>query len=114
MPINEGKQLHVGQTQSVEEELERESVTEYSEEAARAELRAIVEDLDGIRSRLVDLHARLPVPSEEAAMLAGDVEMDFSTEVRSTIECILNDNLRPAIRDLAAAASNHPKRKGTE
>jgi hypothetical protein len=89
-------------------------VTEYSEEAARAELRSVVEDLDAIRARLVDLHTRLPVPAEETAMLAGEVEMDFPTEVRSTIECILNDNLRPAIRDLAAAASYQPKRKGTE
>jgi hypothetical protein len=89
-------------------------LTGYSEEAARAELRSVVEDLDAIRARLVDLHARLPVPAEETAMLVGEVEMDFPTEVRSTIECILNDNLRPAIRGLAAAASYQPKRKGTE
>ena len=44
-------------------------------------------------------------------MLAGEVEMDFATEVRSVIECILNDWLRPAIRDLAAAASYQPKKK---
>ena len=88
-------------------------MTEPSEEAARAELRSIVEDLDGIRARLVDLHARLPVPPEEAAMLVGEVEMDFATEVRSDIECILNDWLRPAIRDLAVAASYQPKKKGS-
>jgi hypothetical protein len=87
-------------------------VTEESEAEARAELRALVEDLDGIRGRLVDLHGRLPVPAEETAMLAGEVEMDFPTEVRSVIECILNDWLRPTIRDLAAAASYRPKKKG--
>ena len=45
-------------------------------------------------------------------MLGGEVEMDFATEVRSVIECILNDNLRPTIRALAEAASYQPKKKG--
>jgi len=81
------------------------------EEAARAELRAIVELLDGVRGRLVDLHGRLPVPVDEMAMLVGEAEMDFPTEVRSVIECVLNDNLRPMIRDLAAAASYQPKKE---
>lgn len=97
-------------TESSDDEEEAANLRE--EEEARAELRAIVEDLDGIRARVVDLHARLPVPLEEAAMHAGEVEMDFSTEVRSVIECILNDWLRPTIRDLAAAASYQPKKKG--
>jgi hypothetical protein len=83
------------------------------EEAVRAALRGVVEDLDRIRGQLVDLHATLPVPPEEAAMLAGEMEMDFATEVRSVIECILNDNLRPAIRALAEAASYQPKKKGS-
>jgi len=81
------------------------------EEAARAELRAIVELLDGVRGRLEDLHGRLPVPVDEMAMLLGEAEMDFPTEVRSVIECVLNDNLRPMIRDLAAAASYQPKKE---
>ncbi len=75
------------------------------EAAAQAELHQIVEELDSIRTRLVDLHARLPISAEETAMLVGEVEMDFATEVRSVIECVLNDNIQPAIRDLAAAAS---------
>ena len=37
-------------------------------------------------------------------MLLGEQEMDVATEIRSIIECVLNDSLRPAIRDLAAAA----------
>jgi len=78
-------------------------VTE-AEAAAQAELHQIVEELDGIRTRLVDLHAKLPVSPEETAMLVGEVEMDFATEVRSVIECVLSDNIQPAIRDLAAAA----------
>lgn len=83
-----------------------------SEEAARAALRWIVGDLDTIRGRLAELHACFSVPPEETAMLAGEVAMDFLTEVRSVIECVLNDSLQPAIRDLAAAASYQPRRKG--
>jgi hypothetical protein len=82
-----------------------------SEAAAQAELRTLVEELDAIRSRLVAIHARLPVPLEETAMLLGEEEMDVATEVRSVIECVLNDSLEPAIRDLAAAASYRPKEK---
>jgi hypothetical protein len=81
---------------------------------AQAELRGLVEDLDAIRFRLVDIHARLPVPPEETAMLVGEKEMDISTEVRSVIECVLNDSIEPAIRDLAAAASYRPKGKHDE
>jgi hypothetical protein len=84
------------------------------EAAAQAELRRLVEDLDAVRSRLVEIHARLPVPPEETAMLVGEKEMDISTEVRSVIECVLNDSLDPAIRDLAAAASYRPKGKHDE
>lgn len=80
--------------------------------AAQAELRQMVEELEAIRSRLSDLHARLPVSPEETAMLVGEAEMDFATEVRSVIECVLTDSLGPAIRDLAAAASYRPKGTG--
>jgi len=86
-------------------------VTE-TEAAAQAALQQIVQELDNIRGRLTEIHERLPVPSEEAAMLEGQEEMDIATEIRSVIECVLSDSLRPAIRDLAAAASYRPKGKG--
>lgn len=81
------------------------------EVAAQAELRKIVQDLDAIRSRLLALHEKLPVPPQETAMLLGEEEMDVSTEVRSVIECALADSLEPALRDLAAAAAYRPKGK---
>jgi hypothetical protein len=31
--------------------------------------------------------------------------MDVSTEIRSVIECVVNDSILPAIRDLATAAA---------
>jgi hypothetical protein len=88
------------------------SLTE-AEAAAQEELRRIGEELDAIRSRLVEIHAKLPVSPEETAMLLGEKEMDVSTEVRSIIECVLNDSIQPAIRDLAAAASYRPPAKGS-
>jgi hypothetical protein len=85
-----------------------------AEDAAQTELQRIVEDLDAVRSRLVDLHAKLPAPPEENAMLLSEEEeMDVSTEVRSIIECVLNDSILPAIQDLAAASSCRlPKKEG--
>jgi hypothetical protein len=82
---------------------------EEIEAAAQAELRRVVEELDAVRVRLEEIHARLPIPPDETAMLLGEREMDISTDMRSVIECVLNDSLRPAIRDLAAAASHRPK-----
>jgi hypothetical protein len=79
------------------------------EDAAQAELRTMVVELEAFRSRLAAVHDRLPVPPEETAMLLGEKEMDVATEVRSVIECVLNDSIGPAIRDLAAAASYRPK-----
>ena len=98
------------ETRGRAERAEEDALTE-AEAAAQAELHQIVEELDSIRARLVDLHAKLPVSPEETAMLVGEVEMDFATEVRSVIECVLNDNIQPAIRDLAAAASCQPKNR---
>jgi len=85
-------------------------VTE-TEAAAQAALQQIVQELDNIRGRLTEIHERLPVPPKETAMLEGEEEMDVATEIRSVIECVLIDSLRPAIRDLAAAASYRPKGK---
>ena len=85
-----------------------------AEAAAQADLRQIVEELDAIRARLAEIHDRLPVSSQETAMLSGGVELDVSTEVRSVIECVLHDNLQPAIRDLAVAASYRPKGEALE
>ena len=41
---------------------------------------------------------------EEAAADADEETADVATQVRSIIECVLDDSLQPAIRDLRAAA----------
>jgi hypothetical protein len=65
-------------------------VTE-AEAAAQAQVREMVVELEAIRTRLVDTHAKLPVPPKEAAMLLGEEEPDVATEVRAVIECVLAD-----------------------
>lgn len=76
-----------------------------AETEAQEELKRIVEELEAIQARLTGLHESLPVSPGETAMLEGEEEMDVATEMRSIIECVLNDGIQPAIRDLATAAS---------
>ena len=73
-----------------------------AEAAAQAELREIVTGLELIRSRLLEILETLPKPPGD---VENEEEMDVATEVRSVIECVLTDNIRPAIRDLRTAAS---------
>jgi hypothetical protein len=78
------------------------------------EVRQVARDLDAIRRRLESVHQSLPVANNEALMLLGEADMDVATELRSVIECVLNDSLRPAIRDLEAAAEYRPLSGGEE
>jgi hypothetical protein len=83
-----------------------------AEAAAQAELPNIVDRLTAIRSQLRQMVESLSGdPEEEAASLDED-EMDVKTEVRSIIECVLNDSIQPAIRDLRVAAAYRVKKRG--
>jgi hypothetical protein len=70
------------------------------EAEAQAELRRVVEELKGIRARLRAIAGGLP---EDPSMPVEDEEPDVATEVRSIIECVLADQIGPAVRDLGAA-----------
>ena len=79
------------------------------ETSIQAKLEAIAADLDAIVSRLEAAHASVPVSLQAELLLAspedlGDVT-DFPILARSTIECILEDRLRPAIRETRALAA---------
>src|SRR5258708_2957654 len=74
------------------------------EAEAQAELRRVVEELKGIRTRLRDVAAALPRSLEEELGYGEEESPDAATEVRSIIECVLTDQIDPAMRDLAAAA----------
>lgn len=83
-----------------------------AETAAQESLKEIVGELERLRARLQELHGRLPVPPQEMAMLEGEEDMDVATEVRVVIECVLNDFIGSAIRDLQEAANYRPDEKG--
>ena len=79
-----------------------------AEAAVQEELREIVRNLEANRERLQGIAEGLPLsPLERPELrdvdLAGDP--DFASEVRRVIQCILIDNLEPAIRDLRSVAS---------
>jgi GTP cyclohydrolase II len=82
-----------------------------AETAAQESLREIVGELEALRARLQELHDRLPVPPREEAMLEGEEDMDVAMEVRVVIECVLNDFIGSAIRDLQEAAQYRPDKK---
>jgi hypothetical protein len=83
-----------------------------AETAAQAELPHIVDRLTAIRSQLRQIAESLSGDPEEEASSLGEDEMDVTTEVRSIIECVLNDSIQPAIRDLRVAAAYRVKRRG--
>jgi len=63
-----------------------------------------VRELDALGTRLLSVHASLPVSQREDVMLAGEEEPDFACEVRSAIECGLNDHLKPLVQILRTVA----------
>jgi len=79
------------------------------EEEALAEIRRIVEALKKVRSQLRDIAAALPSTLEEA--MYAEVDPDVATETRAAIECVLTDQIGPALRDLSAAVEHHQKRR---
>lgn len=82
------------------------------EAKAEADLHKVLDELESVRLRLEFIREYLPVPADEALMLVGEVDMDEATEIRSVVECVLNDSLYPAIRDLQAVAALWPSSGG--
>lgn len=74
------------------------------EDLAQAQLRDIAERWEQDADRLRKIQGSLPVSPREEVMLLGEAEPDVATEVRSAIECVIADQLEPAIRTLRAAA----------
>lgn len=70
------------------------------EKAVREELVQVAREQEGIRERLTSLLKGLPPSPREDVMLAGEEDYDFTTEVRTALECILADWIGSAIRDL--------------
>ena len=70
----------------------------------QAALGAIALDLLALEDRCREILASLPRSPNEEAMFVGDIPWNLPTELLTTIECVLEDQLRPAVESLARAA----------
>ena len=73
-------------------------------------LREGVRELRRVRSLLVELKERVPVPPAEVAEEDQDAEPDPLAEMRAVVECGIQDCLDPLIRDLLGAAEYKEER----
>jgi chloramphenicol 3-O-phosphotransferase len=78
------------------------------EAAAREQLAEIVRDLEAMRFRLLGVQASLPAAPGELVRQLDVEEMDAATEIRTVIQCVLDDHIEPTVRDLRKAASQEP------
>lgn len=78
------------------------------ESEAKDQLREIVAELEAIRFRLLGIQSSLPdSPMERFPPLEGN-KMEPGAEIRAVIGCVLDDSIRPAIRDLRNMAEPPP------
>jgi hypothetical protein len=69
-------------------------------ETAQTQLREIVRDLEASRLRLLEILKALPPSLAETDYGAEMDQTDPGTEIRTVIQCVINDSLAPAIGDL--------------
>ena len=75
------------------------------ERRARKELRALVREFRAIQFRLLGVLTTLPVRPDEAAHKGTmSPEYDEATKMRLIIQCVLEDNIKPALLSLRDAA----------
>jgi hypothetical protein len=79
-----------------------------AEAEAQKQLHEAALQLESLCVRLLEIHESLPASPEEDLMLVGEKTLDVSLHVRTTVECVLHDRLRPAIEDLRKAAEYQP------
>lgn len=70
----------------------------------QAALAAMTLDLLALEDRCREILASLPRSPTEEAMFVGEIAWDLPTELLTTIECVLEDQLRPAVESLERAA----------
>jgi hypothetical protein len=94
-----------------------ERTTKKSEEEGRTrkELRAVARELTALRYRLLGVVASL-APREDEVTVEGDIDprYDAVTEMRLAAQCVLRDNLEPAMASLRAAARFKPGEREEE
>jgi hypothetical protein len=77
------------------------------EKLARKELRSIARELRGLHFRLLGITASLPAREDEVPRetdLDDPGEYSAATEMRLAIQCVLRDQIEPAITSLRDAA----------
>jgi hypothetical protein len=76
---------------------------------ARAQMRRVIDGLQGTRYQLIGIQASIPPTLQETSPedLGGDA--DAPTELRSIIANAIQDSLDPLIRDLGTAAEHEPR-----
>ena len=65
-------------------------------------------ELEAFTAKLRDFHDSVPVSPLEALIFAGEEEPDLATTLRSTSECVLSDQLEPAVVALKTMADYRP------
>src|SRR5262245_9584404 len=69
----------------------------------QSELWELARGLAELRDRLAELSRELPEPPD--AMLRAEVPADVEADVQGTLQCIVSDDLDPAVEKLRAAAA---------
>lgn len=82
---------------------DRKAATE--EKQGRRELRSMARELTALRYRLLGFLASIP-PRDDEMTGEGSMDSDYDakTEMRLAVQCVLQDNLEPAIASLRAAS----------
>lgn len=77
---------------------------EETEEEIRQELMGVAADLASARERLRRLRSKLPVSPQEDLIHLDEAEMDFPTQARASLDCVVEDRLTPAVEILRETA----------
>ncbi|HBL31338.1 MAG TPA: hypothetical protein DD490_31310 [Acidobacteria bacterium] len=81
------------------------------ETAVRAEIARAAAEQDALRCRLEELLARVPPSPREEVIYEQGEPYDFPTEVRSCLECILEDWMKPAVQSLGELSVFQPSQR---
>lgn len=71
---------------------------------AKRRIGAVADELEEVRTRMLDVHATLPAPPARGPEEDIVGEMEPPSELGAILECLVKDCLDPLIRDLRAVA----------
>ncbi len=74
---------------------------------SQAQAAALADEMEGLKERFEEVLAELPDPVDAA--LEHKIPYDVDTEVVTTVECVLHQDVEPGIRSLLGAASVTPE-----